>query len=69
MLQISVALLASYLAGTAMPMAGTATRGRSTRGAPHMLGNMFKMIEDMPGAKAGALIETYKTRIDGIRSK
>jgi len=31
-------------------------------------GNLFKMIETMPGAKAGALIDTYIDRIANIRA-
>jgi hypothetical protein len=43
--------------------------GAHRLGSPRMQGNLFKLVEDMPGGKAVALIESYKLRIENIRSK
>jgi len=37
--------------------------------SPRMQGSLFKVVEDMNGGKASALIGSYHTRIENIRAK
>tara|TARA_B110001452_G_C15200315_1_gene416569 strand:- start:507 stop:1193 length:687 start_codon:yes stop_codon:yes gene_type:complete len=58
-------LLASAVFSLAL-VARPAPLGRS--GCVRMQGNLFKIVDDMPGAKASALLESYKTRLENIRA-
>ena len=54
----------AFLAGSPTP-SGHAVR----LGSPRMQGNLFKHVDDMNANKASALVESYRVRIENIRSK
>ena len=56
--------LLALMIGTTRPSGAAQSRAG---GPPRMDGNLFKIV-DMPGGKAGALMETYKDRIANMRA-
>ena len=36
--------------------------------SPQMQSSLFKLVDDMPGGKASALLESYRARIENIRA-